>query len=98
MIGATGSPLNSVAGELERGLEQFDYRTSRIRLIDLVVGEEQEGLSKAERLDRRMTAGSEFRRRNERGDALALLAVREVKAIRESAGTAGGRAYVLTSL
>ena len=98
MIGATGSPLHSVATQLELGLEQFGYDTSQIRLIDLVVGEEDRGSSKAERLDRRMTAGSEFRQRNDRGDALALLGIQEIRAVRDSVGGGGDRAYVLTSL
>jgi deoxycytidylate deaminase len=99
LIGATGSPLHSVASEIERGLTQVDYETEQVRLIDLVMGDsDEEGLSKAERLDSRMTAGSEFRQRNERGDALALLGIREMRAIREAADSPGERAYVITSL
>lgn len=83
---------------MERGLSRFGYDTNHIKLIDLVSGAEDEGLSKAERLDRRMTLGSEFRQRNERGDALALLGIREIRAIREAADSPGERAYVITSL
>lgn len=99
LIGATGSPLGRLSEELTASLEQFRYHTVPIRLIDLIVGPEDFESDEAELLDVQMSAGSEYRKKAGRGDALALRAMERIREVRDYDGQQEvAPAYVLSSL
>jgi cytidine deaminase len=83
MVGAIGTDMNLVSEVLQDELTGVKYTTSLIRLSDLLHQIDKfKGLptSPADvRWDRHMTAGTLFRKRTKRGDAMALLAVTRIK-------------------
>lgn len=92
-----------MSSQLSSSLEQFAYSSETIRLIDLIAGPEEQEVDGANLLDRQMTAGSDYRRRANRGDALALRAIARIREIRRtlrdgSEPGAEGQAYILSSL
>ncbi len=110
LVGAAGTDLESVRTFLAESLREVGYASYRVRLSELLHGinkgpwsELPDGGPEDVRIDRHMDAGDELRRKLRRGDALAGLAVMEVRDFRQAESgqpdqAVLGTAYVLDSL
>lgn len=86
LVGAVGTDLEAVAEQLEATLRYYDYGTTELRLSGYLRALDWE-LDPPEapfdvRIWEHMSAGTELRRRWNRGDALALLALSNIAALR----------------
>jgi deoxycytidylate deaminase len=108
LAAAVGTNLNRVVTKLDQALQTVRYRTHEIRLArllrelpgyrDKLLFEPQDKY-----LDTHMTVGNELRRATGRNDALSILAIGEVKKLRQESGATEGKAlgrqaYVFRSL
>jgi deoxycytidylate deaminase len=89
LVGALGTEMEKVSGDLHLALEEFGYHASEIRLSHLLREVDwDEALNGDAKLDsyiaEHMNAGDRLRREWRRPDALALLAVAKIVAERES--------------
>lgn len=91
LVGAVGADMDLVVSGLESAFSDVGYETRSIRLIEGVLRFKPWATREAtfldERINARMTAGTEFRERIRRRDALALQAVTAIRVERKrSAG------------
>jgi cytidine deaminase len=88
LVGATGTDLSLVAETITESLEAFEYDSEHIRLSDLLQIfdpslPDREATALDEYVFRYQDAGDDFRKRLDRGDALALAAIARIQEIRE---------------
>lgn len=110
LVGAVGTNLTPVIDTLKKQLAEVDYEPVLIRLSELLLKLKRNSHLKFlhdgpedERIDKFMDAGNEARRHLERGDAMALLAMRDIRRYRENAHgdelkPVPRTAYILNSL
>lgn len=87
LVGGTGTRLNDLSCVLKEKLETFRYQIEYIKLSDLLhnckgVWAEQKGIGEAERIKHLQNMGTLFRKKLDRGDALALAGINEIQARR----------------
>lgn len=87
LVGAVGTDLDLVATDIQLALNGYSYEAEEIRLSGLLGDLDWDERLPQKPLDRHiwehMDAGNKLRLTWERGDALALLALTEIAAIRE---------------
>jgi hypothetical protein len=104
LVGAVGTPLDLVAEKLEQSFSRVAYKAVNIRLSDLLkaipqIGSVLKNFPEAERIKTAMEAGSLLREKLVRGDALAGLAVSQLKLERDAlGGTFEEHVYILRQL
>ena len=90
LVGAVGTDLEMVSTEVELALDAYGYKAKEIRLSALLGElnwqEELPGEPLDEHIWTHMDAGNKLRLCWERGDAMALLALTEIAAVREENG------------
>jgi deoxycytidylate deaminase len=96
LVGAIGTDLPLVTESLQRHLSSVGYSSSEIRvshlLHDIVPYTRLAAIQDREvYYDAHMTAGNDLCERLKRTDAMALLAVLQVRSYREESNTVGGR-------
>src|SRR5438093_268742 len=89
LVGALGTEMEKVCGDLHLALEEFGYHASEVRLSHLLRevdwDEALDGDAKRDSyIAAHMNAGDRLRREWKRPDALALLAVAKIAAEREA--------------
>lgn len=99
LIGAVGTPLDIVESVISRSLGRVEYGFTPVRLSSLLpdVNVPIKQTPEDERIGAAMTAGTQFRETLERGDALAALAVGQIRIERGDAPRER-HCYVLRSL
>ena len=95
LVGAIGTDLAAVSESLQRHLNGVGYSSSEIRVSALLHDIEQYAelgaiQDKEEYYDRHMTAGNALCQQLERSDAMALLAVLQLRTYREERNEADG--------
>jgi cytidine deaminase len=113
LVGAVGTDLGLVCEVLEEELNTLSYNSSFIRMSELMnyLERYQKSLeiqypSEFHRIDAYMKAGDDIRQRTQRGEALALLAISEIRQIRKDLAVEGNdennpverKAYIFKSL
>jgi len=103
LVGPVGIDLDPIIDVLIRRLEAVEYRAVPVRLsaqIEKFFGVDHSDLPEDERIEKLMDAGTRLRENSERGEAVALLAIAEIRRIRqqELSGSVEGNAYILRSL
>ncbi|MHB8874397.1 MAG: anti-phage dCTP deaminase [Myxococcaceae bacterium] len=103
LVGAVGTPLDTVADQLERSLARVGYKSLKITLSKLLRDIKKyrdmiDETSEATRIATSMTAGTDFRTTLDRGDALAGLAVGEIRKLRGGDSPRDEHCYILRSL
>lgn len=107
LIGAVGTDTKRVAKELEKTLFSVGFSSDTIHLIDLVYKVTESlvpsDLTYEKKYHQLMTKGTDFRKKLNRNDALALLSIMEIRDLREKQSgkpniMAPKRAYILRSL
>jgi len=107
LVGAIGTDLDSVSKELETSLKRVNFNLRSIRVIELMHGLKKwktcHRFPEDKRYNKHMDAGNEFRLATERYDALALLAIGQIRDHREKITgdpnkSAPRQAYLLRSL
>ena len=103
LVGPCGVNLDPVISALSRELKALKYTATSIQLskqIEAFFGTDHSGESEDERISKLMDEGTRLRVESQRGDAVALLGVAEIKRIREEEldGEFKSHAYILRSL
>lgn len=103
LVGPVGIDLDPIVDVLSRRLEAVEYKALPVRLsaqIEKFFGVNYSDLPEDERIEKLMDAGTRVREGSERGEAVALLAIAEIRRIRhqELHGSTEGNAYILRSL
>lgn len=103
LVGPVGIDLDPIIDSLSSRLEAVEYRPWPIRLSSLIggfFGVDYSGLPENERIEKLMDAGTRLREVSKRGDAVALLAIAEVRRIRqqECEGVPQSNAFIFRSL
>lgn len=103
LVGPVGVDLDPVINVLSKELKIAQYRTQTIRLSEQIqrfFGTDHSRDAEDERIVRLMDEGTRLREGSERGDAVALLAIAEIRRVRAEVlgGRAEKNAYVLRSL
>src|SRR4051812_48706697 len=86
LVGPVGVDLAPVIKSLEQVLREPGYTTRAIQLsllIDKFIGTPHKWKDEYDRIRALMDEGTSLREKTERGDAVALLAIAEIKRIRE---------------
>lgn len=103
LVGPVGIDLDPIIDVLVRRFEAVEYKAKSIRLsarLDEFFGEDHSHLPENERIAKLMDAGTKLREESGRGDAVVLLAIAEIRRVRqqELGGSTEGNAYILRSL
>lgn len=103
LVGPSGVDLDPVIEVLVRRLEAVQYRAKSIRLSERLAeffGCDYSKLPEDKRLAGLMDVGTKLREESGRGDAVALLAIAEIRRVRlqEFDDSTEGNAYILRSL
>lgn len=103
LVGPVGVNLDPVIAVLARELKALSYTAKIIRLskqIELFFRSDHSKESEDERITKLMDEGTRLREEGERGDAVALLGIAEIKRVRDEElhGKAERNAYILRSL
>lgn len=105
LVGPVGVDLDPVTTALINALSAVEYKAKVVRLSQRIAhffGKEEtyKGLPENQRIENLMTDGTKLREDSGRGDAVALLAIAEVRRVRmqELDGKTEGNAYILRSL
>jgi deoxycytidylate deaminase len=105
LVGPVGVDLDPVTNALIDALGAVEYKAKAVRLSQRIAhffGKEDEykGLPEDQRIKSLMDYGTKLREDSGRGDAVALLAIAEIRRVRmeEFEGTTEGNAYILRSL
>lgn len=103
LVGPVGIDLDPIIESLTRRLEAVEYRAVHVRLsaqIEKFFGVDYSDLAEDERIEKLMDAGTRLREDSQRGEAAALLAIAEIRRIRQQDlnGSTEGNAFVLRSL
>ncbi len=103
LVGPVGIDLDPIVDVLARRLEAVEYKASQVRLsaqIEKFFGVDYSDLPEDERIEKLMDAGTRLREDSERGEAVALLAIAEIRRVRQQElnGSTEGNAYILRSL
>src|SRR5579864_9242092 len=109
LVGAVGTDLDLIERALSEELEAVSYKCEPIKLSKLMHGlpaspwKDLKDSPEYERYWTHMTAGNDFRKLLDRGDALALLAVGAIREVRQEKSGSSDKplprqAYMLNSL
>lgn len=103
LVGPVGIDLDPIVEALTRRLEAVEYKAVPVRLsaqIEKFFGVDYSDLQEDERIEKLMDAGTRLRENSERGEAVALLAIAEIRRVRqqELGGSTEGNAFILRSL
>lgn len=103
LVGPVGIDLDPIVAAITRQLESVDYKVKPIRLsvkLAEFFREDHSHKPEDERIAALMDSGTRLREKSARGDAVALLAIAEIRRIRleELNGSTEGNAYILRSL
>lgn len=103
LVGPVGIDLDPIIEALARRLEAVEYKAVPIRLsaqIEKFFGVDHSDLAEDERIEKLMDAGTRLRENSERGEAVALLAIAEIRRLRQQElnGSTQGNAFILRSL
>lgn len=103
LVGPVGIDLDPIVQSISRDLELFQYTAQVIRLsaqLARFFEVDHSGKPEDERIASLMNDGTRLREQSNRGDAVALLAIAEIRRIRtdELRGDTEGNAYILRSL
>lgn len=103
LVGPVGIDLDPIVDVLSRRLEAVEYKALPIRLsaqIEKFFGVDYSDLPEDQRIEKLMDAGTKLREESERGEAVALLAITEIRRVRlqELNASTEGNAYILRSL
>lgn len=103
LVGPVGIDLDPIVDVLTRRLEAVEYRALPVRLsaqIQTFFGVDYSDFPENERIEKLMDAGTRLREESGRGEAVALLAIAEIRRIRQQELNASteGNAYILRSL
>jgi deoxycytidylate deaminase len=103
LVGPVGIDLDPIVAAISRQLEAVQYAAKPIRLsakLGEFFTEDHSHKPEDERIASLMDAGTRLREKSERGDAVALLGIAEIRRIRaeELEGSTEGNAYILRSL
>jgi len=103
LVGPVGVDLDPIVEALMRRVEAVEYKPWLIRLstqIAQLFGVDHSDLPEDQRIEKLMDAGTKVREDTGRGDAVALLAIAEIRRVRlqECGGSTESNAYVLRSL
>ncbi|NMJ42812.1 cytidine deaminase [Roseomonas sp. JC162] len=97
LVGACGTDLRDIGDRIERELRRVSYSATRIRLSDSLLGcfrfaalRRAPPWPEDERLTELMDAGDALRRAANRGDAVALLGIRDIALKRTQIARAAG--------
>ncbi len=84
LVGAVGSDLDAVTQKISISLSRFGYTSHEVRISSLFSAIDSSPAPKAEdeRISQGMDAGTGFRERLNRGDALVSLAVQKIVSLR----------------
>lgn len=85
LVGPAGSDLGLVIDKLKDELGKVDYDVEEIRLSKLIesfLGKNYDETPEYDRIDHLMDDGTEIRESSTRGDAIALLSIAEIRALR----------------
>jgi len=106
IVAPVGADVETVCERLERVLARFNYNLHSVRVIEELKGvegylqDESEFFDK--KLEGRMDAGDRFRKETDRDEALALLALENIRRFRKKKGSVSDRvarqAYLFRSL
>lgn len=103
LVGPVGIDLDPIVEVLARRLEAVEYKALSIRLsaqIEKFFGVDYSDLPEDQRIKKLMDAGTKLREESERGEAVALLAIAEIRRVRQQElnGSTEGNAFILRSL
>jgi len=103
LVGPVGIDLDPIIEVLVRRFEAVEYKARLVRLsaqIEKFFGVDYSDLPEDSRIEKLMDAGTKLREKSERGEAVALLAIAEIRRLRkqELNGSTEGNAYILRSL
>lgn len=87
LVGPVGVDLSPIIKSLEQVLREPGYQTRTIRLSDLIarfLGTDHSDEDEYERIESLMEEGTSLREKTRRGDAVALLAIAEIKRVRQT--------------
>jgi cytidine deaminase len=103
LVGPVGIDLDPIIDVLIRRLEAVEYQAKAIRLsakLGNFFGVDHSHLPENDRIAKLMDAGTKLREDSGRGDAVALLAIAEIRRVRiqELHGSTEGNAFILRSL
>lgn len=86
LVGPAGSDLGLVIEKLKSELSKVGYEVEEIRLSKLIeafLEKNYDDTSEYDRINHLMDHGTDIRERSGRGDAIALLAIAEIRSLRE---------------
>jgi len=103
IVGPVGIDLDPIIDVFIRRLEAVEYKAISVRLskqIEKFFGVDYSDLPENERIEKLMDAGTALREKSERGEAVALLAIAEIRRIRQQElnHSTEGNAFILRSL
>lgn len=103
LIGPAGTDLPQVIRQLGKELKRFGYSVEEIklsRLIELFLEKNYSHCTEDQRIENLMADGTKIREASRRGDAIALLAVAEIRRLRKTNHNNKSQkvAYILVSL
>lgn len=103
LVGPVGIDLDPIVDALVRSLEAVEYKSNQIRLsaqIAKFFSVDFDTLPENERIEKLMNEGTKLRENGRRGDAVALLAIAEIRRVRsqEFDGSTERNAFILRSL
>lgn len=103
LVGPVGVNLDPVISVLTRELKALSYTAKTIRLskqIETFFGSDHSKEPENDRITALMTEGTRLREKGQRGDAVALLGIAEIRRVRDEElhGRAEKNAYILQSL
>jgi deoxycytidylate deaminase len=103
LVGPVGIDLDPIVSAISDELEAVEYRVKTIRLsgqIESFFAKDFASAPEHERISKLMTLGTRLREKSERGDAVALLAIAEIRRLRkqELGKAPQNNAFILRSL
>jgi deoxycytidylate deaminase len=103
LVGALGTPLRDIAEQLRRALETVDYQATTISVSSLLaelpkLPAKIDRTSEDTRVETSMDAGNKLREVTKRADALAVMAMLDVRRDRGVSDTTARRCYIVRSL
>jgi deoxycytidylate deaminase len=102
LVGPAGVDLDPIVEAFQRELEAVQYSVNKIRLskrIEVFFGVDYANFAEDKRVVRLMDAGTSLREKSGRGDAVALLAIAEIRRVRKvELKTDSRNAFILRSL
>ncbi len=107
IVAPAGAQRDTVYQELSSKLEEYGYKSHRIRVSDLIkehsLWDDNTSQDEASRIHLLMDLGNKIRERSELADAMAIMAIAKIVSIRKESGNyygyaKGANAYIIDSL